>query len=157
MEIEIKVHSFIDIITNSSSEIYVQASSRTIDSVHKLVNAILSMGNSQVKSEDLFEMELIDEGKEERYDETLAWERDRDEWLSKNQGKTEEDYLDEACDGVDLENHLNDYFGYEDETRSSVRMRVKLKDSVKSSSNSEIAIKILGNLTGLFSIDASYG
>jgi len=68
--IKLNIHSFIDIITNSSTEIYVAASQHTIDSIHKLVNSILGITNSQLKSEDLFDISLDKEDEEE----TNSWD-----------------------------------------------------------------------------------
>ena len=37
----IKIHSFVDVITNSSTEIYIQATERTIEQIKVLINSIL--------------------------------------------------------------------------------------------------------------------
>lgn len=58
-KITLKVHSFIDIITNSSTEIYVQASEHTIKNIKNMVNSILALGGSTLKSDDLFTMTLV--------------------------------------------------------------------------------------------------
>ena len=58
-KITINVHSFIDIITNSSTEIYVQASEHTIKNIKNMVNSILALGGSPLKCEDLFTMSLV--------------------------------------------------------------------------------------------------
>ena len=61
--ITLRIHSFIDIITNSSTEIFVKANDETIKNIRSLVNNILSIGGSQLKCDDIFTMTL----KEERY------------------------------------------------------------------------------------------
>ena len=56
--IRIAVHSFVDIITNSSSEIYVSATSRTIDTAKAVINSILALQGVGVTADDLFDVKL---------------------------------------------------------------------------------------------------
>jgi hypothetical protein len=55
----INIHSFVDLITNSSTEIFVQATDQTVKSVKKLIDELLKLGNSQYKCEDLFDISLM--------------------------------------------------------------------------------------------------
>lgn len=57
-QIKIPVHSFVDLITNSSSEVYVTSDRRTAESVEALVNAILKAGGSTQKCSDLVDLRL---------------------------------------------------------------------------------------------------
>ena len=109
-QITLKVHSFIDIITNSSTEIYIQASEKTIQSIKTLVNSILAIGESKLTCDEIFTMEL-------------------------KSNKEEDD-------------EYEDYERYYD---VSVIVKTDLP-----SVDAKTAAKILGNLTGLFSIEASY-
>lgn len=52
------MHSFVDLITNSSTEIYIQATDKTIESIKALVDNILKLGGSALKCDDLFTIEL---------------------------------------------------------------------------------------------------
>jgi hypothetical protein len=52
------MHSFVDLITNSSTEIYIEASEKTIESIKALVNNILNLGGSSLTCDDLFTIEL---------------------------------------------------------------------------------------------------
>lgn len=63
----IRVHSFVDIITNSSSEIFVEANQNTVNNVKNLVNSLLALAGSRSTCDDLFELELVNrnEGEEE--------------------------------------------------------------------------------------------
>ena len=61
MEIVLRIHSFIDIITNSSTEIFVQANDETIKNIKNLVNSILTIGGSSLKCDDIFEMSIVEE------------------------------------------------------------------------------------------------
>lgn len=64
-KITIKIHSFIDIITNSSTEIYVCADEGTVNCIKKLVDSILKAGKSDKRFDDLFEIGL---GEEEEHE-----------------------------------------------------------------------------------------
>lgn len=57
----IKVHSIVDVITNSSTVIYTQADEGTIKSVKELINALLAIGKSELTADDLFEFSLDDD------------------------------------------------------------------------------------------------
>jgi hypothetical protein len=54
----IRVHSFVDLITNSSTEIYIRASDKTVTSIKQMVNNILELGQSKLTCDDLFVVEL---------------------------------------------------------------------------------------------------
>lgn len=58
---KINIHSFVDVITNSSTTTYVKATQKSIDMAKELVNAILKIGNSNYKADDLFIFELENE------------------------------------------------------------------------------------------------
>ena len=55
----IPLHSFIDVVTNSSSEIFVFANTQTLNTIEKLVTDILKLGGSSQKATDLFEFDLV--------------------------------------------------------------------------------------------------
>ena len=63
------MHSFVDLITNSSTEIYIEATDKTIESVKQLVNNILSLGGSSQTCDDLFTIELNPEDVEQEFNE----------------------------------------------------------------------------------------
>ena len=57
--ITFKLHSFVDLITNSSSEVFVCATDKTISTLHEVINHILKASNQpQLKSEQLFDIKL---------------------------------------------------------------------------------------------------
>lgn len=78
-KITLKVHSFIDIITNSSTEIYIQASESTITSIKSLVNSLLSIGGSTLKCDDIFVMRLVSDREDDGDDDGEEEENDYDE------------------------------------------------------------------------------
>lgn len=56
----IKIQSVSDVITNSSTEIYVEATEYTLDGIKNIVNSILKSVNSEYTADDLFEFSLED-------------------------------------------------------------------------------------------------
>lgn len=54
----IPVHSFVDVITNSSSEIYVSAGKSTVKAIKELVNNILLIAGSKQTADDLFNIDI---------------------------------------------------------------------------------------------------
>ena len=57
--IAIPIHSFVDLITNSSTEIYIQAKQKTVDTVKAIVNHLLAQQNSSYTVDDLFDISLV--------------------------------------------------------------------------------------------------
>lgn len=58
MHFEIPIHSFIDVITNSSSETFVAADRNTITAFQGVIDKILKTGGSEKRCEDLFRLAL---------------------------------------------------------------------------------------------------
>ena len=54
----LRVHSVIDVITNSSSEIYVEATQHTIKNVKELVDNLFKLTGSTIKCDDVFDISL---------------------------------------------------------------------------------------------------
>jgi hypothetical protein len=57
--IRIPIHSFIDVITNSSTEIFINTKGDTENAMHEFINKILKQSGSEKKSRDLFEIVII--------------------------------------------------------------------------------------------------
>ena len=49
----------VDIITNSSSEIFVFANKKSIETIKKLIDNLLKIGGSALKCDNLFEIDLV--------------------------------------------------------------------------------------------------
>ncbi len=64
MQLIIPVHSFIDVITNSSSEVFVTSDRSTVAAMKDAINALLSVAGSKERCDDLFEvvLERVDGG-----------------------------------------------------------------------------------------------
>lgn len=54
----IKIQSVSDVITNSSTEIYVEATEYTLNGIRNIVNSILKSVDSEYTADDLFEFSL---------------------------------------------------------------------------------------------------
>lgn len=58
----IPIHSFVDLITNSSSETYISADASTVNTVKAMITHILKGGGSDKTADDLFEVSLSGDG-----------------------------------------------------------------------------------------------
>lgn len=57
----IPIHSFVALITNSSTEIYVAVDQSTIDTIKELVNSLLRLGGcATVTCDDLFDISMTE-------------------------------------------------------------------------------------------------
>lgn len=77
----IPIHSFVDLITNSSTEIYIQATTKTVESVKEIINNLLKVNGSSYTADDLFEISL--------FNSSLA---DRIEWDGEDANTEEGEY-----------------------------------------------------------------
>lgn len=57
-QIKIAIHSYVDLITNSSTEIYVSAHDKTISAAKAMVNKVLAAAGSDKIADDLFDFAL---------------------------------------------------------------------------------------------------
>lgn len=66
-----RIISFTDVITNSSSEVFVYYTPEGLNSIKQIVNGILDAGESKYRFDDLFEIKLIvdEEGASESFEE----------------------------------------------------------------------------------------
>jgi hypothetical protein len=58
---KLNIHSIIDVITNSSTEIYTSVDNSSINGAHAMINEILKVAGSEFKSKDLFDIQIIKE------------------------------------------------------------------------------------------------
>ena len=65
MKIIIPIHSFVDLITNSSSEVFVSASEKTIGVVKNLVQVFLNQSGNTKTVDELFDIRLVYTGYDE--------------------------------------------------------------------------------------------
>lgn len=133
----IPIHSFVDLITNSSSEIYIYASDGTIKSVKELINNLLRGVGSDKTADDLF---TFDVGVEIDNPTPYKERKPGEGWnitVSANspEGK------------ASLEEHRGDY---PKQTQLIVTAKEGTPDSIK------LAANTLANLTGLFDMESCY-
>ena len=58
MELKVKIHSIVDVITNSSTVIYITMKENSIKEMFEIINEILKIADSDKKAEDLFSIEI---------------------------------------------------------------------------------------------------
>lgn len=136
----IPIHSFVDLITNSSSEIYVYASDGTVKAVKELINNLLTGVGSDKTADDLFtfdvgididnpETRAVVEARGEKYSWEITVSANSPEGLAA------------------VEEHRGDY---PKQTSLIVTAKEGTPDSIK------LAAGTLANLTGLFDMESSY-
>ena len=151
MTTRIPIHSFVDLITNSSSEIFVSADANTVKAVKKLIDNILKASGSDKTADDLFEIGL---GYEVTDNETYD-----NKFVTKSEFEKIEEEYQEWEDGDQSEDEPRFRPRYSDGDYSNSNLLVTVKDDVSSEQKAaaKAAAKTLSDLTGLFEIDASYG
>ena len=153
------VHSFVDVITNSSSEIFVAADQNTVKAIKKLVDNIISasaFGNDAVNAElpaadDLFTFELV----------TLCYDENCDEvYLTASEVKKKRKELDEITDNPDKHTEqlveAAELWEFRDDENGYPVTSVRIEVKDKTNKSAVAAAKVLSNLTGIFNIEATY-
>jgi hypothetical protein len=127
----INLASFVDLITNSSSEIFVSASKKTVTAIKDTINNILKLGGSVATCDDLFDIKLWVEGE-------YYYDNEKDEEIEVSGEYTAE-----------LERKMGD-----SDRPPAITLMVKPKD--KDSKEAKAAADVLSSLTSLFSIEERY-
>lgn len=60
-QIVIKVHSFTDCLSNSSSESFISCSKQTVSTIREIIDNILNLSGSNKTTNDYFELDLVTE------------------------------------------------------------------------------------------------
>lgn len=146
-QITIAVHSFVDLITNSSSEIFVQANAGTIKAIKGMFDNVLKCAGSTKSADDLFTFELGYEVQDSDYNSSFV-NKATFKKIESDFEKFEEDGGDEDSDDAPLKpvTNENEY--------TNVNILVTPKD--KSSKEAKEVAKTLSDLTGLFEIEVTY-
>lgn len=128
---KIKIHSFVDLITNSSTEIFVRADEKTIQTVKDLIDTLLKLGNSNLKADDLFEFQLVLDG----YD-----------FIKDEDGNTE--YIENVNLLVDpRRNKIMEQIEDDYESHCSITLYIKAKD--EKNNDAKLIAEILNKLENL--------
>jgi hypothetical protein len=157
------VHSFVDVITNSSSEIFVAADKSTITAIKKLVDNIISasvvvatdIGGKVVdipSADSIFTFDLVYLCYDASYNE---------KWLTADEIKTLKAKNDEILENPDdyTEKQVSDAdaWEYKDEDGDGyVKCNVRVQVRDKTNKSAVAAAKVLSDLTAIFNIEASY-
>lgn len=91
-----RVHSFVDLITNSSSEIFVAASDKTVKTIQSVVDHLLALGDTGKKCKDLFKIELASGYDTEDYDTKYLTDKQLTAALKDGSVKFNLDHLEEG-------------------------------------------------------------
>ena len=83
MKFKVKVHSVIDLITNSSTEMFVDYSD-SIDHIKELVDEILELQGSPLTCDDIFDLKIVSQYAEEDYEGSLEEDPTELEFTVKN-------------------------------------------------------------------------
>lgn len=162
--VRIPFHSFVDLITNSSSETFVCASKSTVTAIKKLVENLIAASGGTTKADELFDFEIVYTCNDADYNEhemteaqivakkaeLEAKEKELDERESKTDSISERKKIQTEREELDWS------FGDDDsgEGAPTSSVRVTVKD--KTNKSAVAAAKVLEDLTGLFSIESRY-
>lgn len=72
--LKLKTHSIIDVITNSSTEIFISSNNKTIEVAKEFINSLLKATGSKKEADDLFDFITLPEFHHENYIATMAKE-----------------------------------------------------------------------------------
>ena len=89
------LHSFVDLITNSSSEVFVEPTEKTKDVIHEIVDVILKKDGFDLKSKDIIDVQFF--VLRDVYDKQL------DKYVEKKVYKGSKDYSEDTCQSVQIE------------------------------------------------------
>ncbi len=164
----ILIHSFSDLITNSSSETFISVNGHAIKTVKELVNLLLSCdkkeGESKLTFDDLFEADIVFPVDTSCIPDNLKkkWKVKKDDWESKlTEGQVEElskyhetDEAEAMINNGDIESFYDPRKGNgESFPQSEIRVTVKEGNDCK---DAKKIAAILSNLEGLFEINSGY-
>ena len=71
-EIKLNLHSIVDVITNSSTMVYIMATTKSIDLAKKFINKILTFSGSDKTADDLFDFSIEINDEKYLYTDYLA-------------------------------------------------------------------------------------
>ena len=154
----IKVQSISDLITNSSTEVFVVYDSTNVDSIKNIVNAILAIDSSYT-FDDLFTLKMI---VSERAIDKMYREWD-DYFPGKTKPDSEEDfvnYIDSLSDSELytmednwIDNDRSTYYWEYDTFYEGYQ--VNIKEGVEKSDKLQKAVDAIRSLDSIFSLDYS--
>lgn len=139
------LQSFNDIVTNSSMEVYQEATDYTVSSIKKIIDTILKIAQSDKKCDDLFDVFIdYDEMLEEYFEEI----EDRDLTLTEVYNKCSDAIISSGFPTIEqyVESYDDGWGGYP---------RTEVKIIPKGSCTKE-ELEILDRINCLFNIEDQY-
>ncbi len=141
----IPVHSFVDVITNSSSEVFVSADEKTVEAVKDLIDNLLIGVGSDKRCDDLFDVVVSIEVKNPKpYKERVSGEP----WQWRVSVPVDSELGKEAF--AERERRFDNGDGHGCNTGVLVTPKPGTNENIV------LAAKTLSDLTNLFSLDAYY-
>jgi hypothetical protein len=169
----IPIHSLVDVITNSSSEIFVQADKSTVNTIKKLVTTLLAAAGATITADDLFTFELVSKCFDSDCNEVFLTDEEikvkqkevgvGQKIAALNSQLNSETVALTAPQRAKIEKEINELEDmlfvfdvvYPCTTLGDWKgVRVSVKD--KTNKNAVMASKILSNLTSMFEIESTY-
>ncbi len=150
-KLSIPIHSFVDVITNSSTVIYVQVHGKTVELMKDLVNYLLQKGGSEKTADDLFDFKVVnsEEWAEEKVEEIMG-----DEFSEEQCPDLTWDERNEKAEAVFKERLANgDYSDCEDENYNGYDRRILMmipKDNHKE------GFDVAAKFSSIFEIDGGF-
>lgn len=84
MKIWTKIHSSIDLITNSSTEMFIDFSG-SIDPLKELINEVLNLSGSNLTCDDVFTLTVVPDWAQ---DDPEEWEEVKGNWTDDGESRT---------------------------------------------------------------------
>ncbi len=150
----IPIHSVIDVITNSSSEIFVAADKSTITAIRKLVDNIIGAASNGegigATADDLFTFDVVYCCTDGEYEEVYLTKAE-----TKAKRKEIEEITDDQTGKYTAEQiEVAEAWEFNDEDGGGSSVRVAVKD--KTNKSAVAAAKALSDLTSIFQIEATF-
>jgi hypothetical protein len=169
----IPVHSIVDVITNSSSEIFVAANKSTVKAIKKLVNDLINAGQKEPTGDhipytvdELFDFEIVFSCTDEGYDEVFLTEKEIkvkkkeiDDLIEKYSNELEKLPDGSSKEREDLTGKIEELETWsfnDDDGEGYPRSQIRVTVKDKTNKSAVAAAKVLSDLTALFEIEATY-
>lgn len=161
---EIKFHSFVDVITNSSTTIYMQCTDNTIALTKELIDSLLQVSESDKKAEDLFdfsikadydyetdtlsEMEESDEQELIKLFSSAGFAKEEIEKIRKNENNEWADGCEKLLDKI-AKGEIEPYAGYGTNCNDWDTRRL----IITAKNNDKFSIDLAAKINSIFSVD----
>lgn len=154
------IQSFNDVVTNSSMEIYQEATEHTVSSIKEIIDTILKLAGSDKKCEDLFIISIdYDEMLEEYFEDLALYCKDEElkhliDEVGKDRNLTLTEIYNKCSDSITKKWYTIEHFleNYDNDWRYP-RSEVKI---IPKTSYTKEDLQVLDRINNLFDIEARY-